>query len=173
MLFRSVNEETNMGFVCSNRKTGKGDDDIYSFERTPVECRQKIKGYISNAITGERIAGATVLLHDTNGLQQGATLSQINGEYEFTFPAECSTNYFVMASKEGYNDNTKPLFTAAVSGETIVPLGLDPGLIVKENGLLKIKIGIIFFDLDKSFVRNDAAVELDKVVMIKIGRAHV
>lgn len=159
-----VKEETNMGFVCSNRKTGKGDDDIYSFERTP--CEQMIKGYISNAISGERISGAAVALHDTNGLILDETLSIINGEYAFKAPINCDTNYFVAASKEGFNNNTKPVITGSSSGETNVPIGLDPGLIVKEGSLLKIKIGIIFFDLDKSFVRNDAAIELNKVVLL-------
>ena len=159
-----VNEDTNLGFVCSNRKTGKGDDDIYSFERTP--CRQNIKGYISNAITGERITGAAVALHDPKGSILDETLSQINGEYMFKIPINCNANYFVAASKEGFNSNTKPVLTGSVSGETTVPIGLDPGLIVKEGNLLKIKIGIIFFDLDKSFIRNDAAIELNKVVLL-------
>src|SRR5690606_15659442 len=63
-----VNEETNKGFVCSNRKSGKGDDDIYSFERTPIVCKQVIKGTVSEELTGERIAGATVVLYDDNGV---------------------------------------------------------------------------------------------------------
>lgn len=39
-------------------------------------------------------------------------------------------------------------------------------MIVRENGLLKIKIGIIYFDLDKSDIRYDAAIELNKVVLL-------
>lgn len=161
-----VMEETNKGFVCSNRKTGKGDDDIYSFERTPLVCKQAIKGTVSNGITGERISGASVALTNTNGIKIGETISQINGTYEFAGPIDCDTNYFVTASKEGFKDNTKPVLTDKVSGETIVPLGVDSSLIIKENGLLKIKIDIIFFDLNKSVVRNDAAIELNKVVML-------
>ncbi|MHA3789179.1 OmpA family protein [Flavobacterium hauense] len=161
-----VIEETNKGFVCSNRKTGKGDDDIYSFERTPIVCKQVIKGTVSNEITGERISGASVALTNTDGIKIDETVSKINGNYEFTVPIDCDTNYFVIASKEGFKDNTKPVLTDKVSGETIVPLGIDPALIIKENGLLKIKIDIIFFDLNKSVVRNDAAIELNKVVML-------
>ncbi len=117
-------------------------------------------------ITGERISGATVVLHNTNGQTLDQTVSLINGDYVFTVPVTCDTNYFIAASKETFNNNTKPVITGAVSGETIVPIGLDPGLIVKEGNLLKIKNGIIFFDLDKSFIRNDAAIELNKVVLL-------
>ncbi|MHC0448469.1 OmpA family protein, partial [Flavobacterium sp. 3-218] len=59
-----VNEETNRGFVCSNRKTGKGDDDIYSFERF---CNQSISGYVFDAISNSKIAGAIVILKNQNG----------------------------------------------------------------------------------------------------------
>ena len=39
-------------------------------------------------------------------------------------------------------------------------------LIVEEDGVLKIKIGLIYFDLDKSYIRNDAAIELNKIVFL-------
>ncbi|QEE50671.1 OmpA family protein [Flavobacterium alkalisoli] len=161
-----VNEETNKGFVCSNRKTGKGDDDIYSFERTPIVCKQVIKGIVSEELTGERISGATVVLYDTKGVERERTVSQIGGEYAFTTPIDCNINYFVEASKQGYRVTNKTVLTGSVTGETVVPLGISHELIIKENGLLKIKIDIIYFDLDKSYIRNDAAVELNKVVFL-------
>jgi outer membrane protein OmpA-like peptidoglycan-associated protein len=39
-------------------------------------------------------------------------------------------------------------------------------LIVEQNGVLKIKIGLIYFDLDKSNIRYDAEIELNKVVLL-------
>src|SRR5690606_27858676 len=138
-----VNEETNKGFVCSNRKSGKGDDDIYSFERTPIVCKQVIKGTVSEELTGERIAGATVVLYDDNGVEKDRAVTQMNGEYIFTTVIGCSTGYFVEAAKQGYKTTNKSVITGSTTGETVVPLGISHELIVKENGLLKIKIGII------------------------------
>lgn len=161
-----VNEETNKGFVCSNRKSGKGDDDIYSFERTPIVCKQVIKGIVSEELTGERIAGATVVLYDDNGVEKDRAVTQINGEYIFSTVIGCSTGYFVEAAKQGYKTTNKSVITGSTTGETVVPLGISHELIVKENGLLKIKIGIIYFDLDKSYIRNDATIELNKVVLL-------
>ena len=164
-----IREDLNRGFVCSNRKTGKGDDDIYSFERFPVEdCIQKVKGYVSNSKTGERIAGVKVTLvtKDDKTIEEVST--DIKGTYFFTTNQDCSENYKVIATKQGYNPTEKNFKTDNTSGEIEVPLGIDTvnELIVEENGLLKIKIGIIYFDLNKSFIRNDAAIELNKIVLL-------
>ncbi len=158
-----VNEETNKGFVCSNRKTGKGDDDIYSFERF---CSQSINGYVFDAISNNKIAGAVVLLKNQNGEKIAETVSQIDGKYEFARTLTCNTPYTIEVTKDNFNSNSKSVITPTNSGKTEVPVGLDPALIVRENGVLKIKIGIIFFDLDKSNIRYDAAIELNKVVLL-------
>jgi len=158
-----VNESTNKGFVCSNRKTGKGDDDIYSFERS---CNQAIGGYVFDSISNNRIAGAMVTLKNANGIKVAETVSQLDGKYDFNNNVNCNTPYTIEVSKENYNNNTKAIVTANSSGKTEAVVGLDPALIVRENGLLKIKIGIIYFDLDKSDIRYDAAIELNKVVLL-------
>ncbi|WP_433777894.1 OmpA family protein [Flavobacterium anhuiense] len=158
-----VNESTNKGFVCSNRKTGKGDDDIYSFERS---CNQAIGGYVFDSISNNRIAGAMVTLKNANGIKVAETVSQLDGKYDFNNNVNCNTSYTIEVSKENYNNNTKAIVTANSSGKTEALVGLDPALIVRENGLLKIKIGIIYFDLDKSDIRYDAAIELNKVVLL-------
>ncbi|WP_294961994.1 OmpA family protein [uncultured Flavobacterium sp.] len=158
-----VNEATNRGFVCSNRKTGKGDDDIYSFERS---CNQAISGYVFDAISNNRIAGAMVTLKNANGIKVAETVSQLDGKYDFNSNVNCNTPYTIEVSKENYNNNTKAVTTANSSGRTEAIVGLDPALVVRENGLLKIKIGIIYFDLDKSEIRYDAAIELNKVVLL-------
>ncbi|WP_275315166.1 OmpA family protein [Tenacibaculum bernardetii] len=169
-----IKEDKNTGFVSSNRKFGKGDDDIYSFVRTPLtpkeepECNQLVKGTVSNTITGERIANVKVTLFNEKEEELETTITNINGAYAFTKVFDCKTKYKVIATKTGYGKNDKPLLTGLVTGETIVPLGLETlnELIVEEGGQLKIKIGIIYFDLNKSFIRPDAAIELNKIVIL-------
>ena len=158
-----VNEAANKGFVCSNRKTGKGDDDIYSFERS---CNQAINGYVFDAISNSRIAGAMVTLKNANGIKVAETVSKLDGKYDFNNNVNCNASYTIDVSKENYNNNTKAVTTSNSSGKTEALVGLDPVLVVRENGLLKIKIGIIYFDLDKSEIRYDAAIELNKVVLL-------
>lgn len=164
-----IKEAENKGFVCSNRLEGKGDDDIYSFVRTGKSgCNQLIKGYVSNNITGERLAHVTMTLVSSTGDILEETTTDLNGDYAFNIDLNCGMRYNVLASKPGYAKKDKPVKTLNKSGETIVPLGLETlnELIVEEDGLLKIKIGIIYFNLDKSFIRNDAAIELNKVVLL-------
>lgn len=166
-----IKEEENRGFVCSNRLKGKGDDDIYSFVRLfelESACDQLIKGYVSNSITGERLSGVKLVLVSEKGDELESTVSALNGTYEFKVNLNCDTKYKVIASKIGYAEKNKPLKTLEESGETLVPLKLETinPLIVEENGILKIKIGIIYFDLNKSFIRNDASIELNKVVLL-------
>lgn len=166
-----VNEEKNKGFVCSNRLTGKGDDDIYSFIRLPKEdvlCEQLVRGYVSNTITGERIANVKMTLFSETGKELETTTTNIAGAYKFNTTLNCATKFKVEATKTGYETKDKPVLTLNENGETIVALGLETlnALIVEEKGVLKIKIGIIYFDLDKSFIRNDASIELNKIVLL-------
>ncbi|MRX68640.1 WD40-like Beta Propeller Repeat [Flavobacterium resistens] len=158
-----VNEDTNKGFVCSNRKTGKGDDDIYSFERS---CVQSINGYVFDAISNKNIAGAIVTLKNNENQKLQETVSRIDGKFEFEENIDCKTPYTIEAAKDNFTTSTKAIVTPENSGITEVPIGLDPALIERKDGLLKIKIGIIFFDLNKSEVRYDAAIELNKVVLL-------
>jgi len=171
-----TDEENNIGFVCSNRPGGKGDDDIYSFKRfTPKEavmadkdCEQLVKGYVLNNKTGERISDASVTLFSKTGEKLVETLSKPNGDYAFNYDLDCDQRYEIKVTKLGYNNNDKLFVTSAITKETIVPLEMETvnELIVEDMGLLKIKIGIIYFDLDKYSIRNDSAIELNKIVLL-------
>ena len=168
-----TNEETKLGFVCSNRAGGKGADDIYSFSRNPIttkeaDCNPLVNGYVSNTVTGERIANAMVSLFDESGKLLVETQTNLNGNYSFIADdLNCNTRYDVKVNKVGYGPAEKPFKTT--TAEVVVPLGLklmDERIVEDNRGLVKIKIGIIYFDLDKSFIRNDAAIEWNKVVLL-------
>ncbi len=169
-----IKEKENKGFVSSNRLEGKGDDDVYSFVRTPLNepktplCEQLVRGYVSNTITGERIGNVLVTLYNDKNEKLATTTTSLNGSYRFKNTLNCDTKYRVEASKTGYGLKEKPLLTENNNGETVVALGLETlnELIVEEKGLLKIKIGIIYFNLNKSFIRNDASIELNKIVVL-------
>ncbi len=166
-----INEQKNKGFVCSNRLTGKGDDDIYSFVRSPKEepvCEQTISGYVSNNMTGERISNVKVTLLSATGSELDTSTTNLSGAYKFNTVLNCDTKFKVIATKIGYESKDKLVITLNENGETLVPLGLETlnELIVEEQGVLKIKIGIIYFDLDKSYIRTDASIELNKIVLL-------
>ncbi len=176
-----INETNEQGFVCSNREGGIGDDDIYAFRRiTPEEtiagdCQQLVKGYVSNIRTEERISDVTVALYTKEGVKLTQTQSKINGDYEFNYELICSERYEIRLEKLGYDPNDKLFVTSSISEEMIVPLELKTidELIVEDNGVLKIKVGIIFFDTNKDYIRPDAAVELNKIVTLMSQQSDI
>ena len=171
-----IDENNEQGFVCSNREGGAGDDDIYAFRRLTEQedivenenCDQYVKGYVSKAISGERISDVTLALYDEKGVKLTQTRSRINGDYTFNLELACSQRYEIRLEKLGYNSNNKVFVTSSISEETIVPLELETidELIVEDNGQLKVKVGIIFFDTNKNYIRSDAAIELNKIVVL-------
>lgn len=164
-----INEQTNNGFVCSNRNLGKGEDDIYFFNRTILRpSKQFMNGYISNNITGERISDATVTLFTNEGETLEQSFTKIDGSFAFQEELSYGSEYVMNIQKKGFNDAEKTVVANGETGEVVVPIGMDrlDKLIIEEDGLLKIKVGVIYFDLNSSDVRKDAALEFDKVVTI-------
>ncbi len=169
------------GYFSSNRSGGHGDDDIYYFkELEPLEvpCDQVAEGVVTNKETGRRIPGALVLLFDENGKEIDSQI--VKEDAKFSFEIDCKSNYKVVGSKETYTEDTKT-FTSNTNvelglnldlglGKVVVPVATTPsGLTVDEYDRCQSALsGInnIYFDLNKSFIRPDAAIELDKVVRI-------
>ena len=168
------------GYFSSNRTSGKGDDDIYYFkELMPLKmpCTQVAEGVVRDKKTGRRVPGALVILYDENGKELDVQI--VKEDAKFSFDVDCESNYKVVGSKENYTEDSKK-FTSNAELE----LGLDLDLnIDKEaaqqaapNTVAKVEydqcqealdnIDNIYFDLDKSYIRPDAASELDKVVKI-------
>lgn len=166
-------EDRNSGFLSSNRIGGKGDDDIYAVmpiqkgPEAPI-CKQGVNGIVTNLLTQERISNANLELYNEVGKRISTTTSNDIGQYDFKVTLDCNSRYEVKVAKQGYKSVVKPTLTEAVSGTTYLPLAIETldKLIVEEKGILKLKIGIIYFNLDKDFIRNDAAIELNKIVLI-------
>lgn len=164
-----VNEKTQRGYVSSNRDGGTGDDDIYSFERIEVVCQQYIEGSVVNEINGIPEDKVKVFLYTNTGELLATTMTTINGEYAFDVAIACDTEYKIQTEKNLFDPSEKTFVTTGLNDTKItVPLGIKKRnkLIVEQNGVLKIKIGLIYFDLDKSNIRLDAEIELNKVVLL-------
>ncbi|MEM0932999.1 MAG: OmpA family protein, partial [Bacteroidota bacterium] len=78
--------------------------------------------------------------------------------------------YIIKIDKEGFLPNEKTFNTTSEKEYVnTVPMQIEKELnklIVNENGILKIKIDNIYFDLNKADIRPDAAQELDKIVEV-------
>jgi len=154
-----INEEKHNGYFSSNRDGGLGDDDIYYFEET---CLQLAKGVVTDKKSGALLPRAVVTLFK-DGEKVSSVIADQNGAYSFT--VNCESNYKVVGSKEGYKGDEKTFLTTLLSNLGIdLPLVLEDESIVSVGNKDMIKIDPIYFDLDKSFIRPDAVMELDKVV---------
>lgn len=159
-----LNYETRRGYFSSNRKGGHGDDDIYTFnQEIPIvfECKQLVKGTVTEKNTGFNLPGALVVLYNNEDIEIDRTI--VGDDAKYVFEVDCNNSYKLIGSKESYSTDTKEFFST--EGKAIeIPLILDKDEFIVERGKCLIKINPIYFDFDKSDIRPDAEIELQKVI---------
>ena len=161
-----IREDTQKGYFASNRRGGKGDDDLYSFQRLlPEEVNENaIAGVVTDLIDGESLPEAMVELLDENHIKLKEIVSSEDGSFVFE-ELEGDTRYFLRIQKEGYQDEERELRT--LNNERVstdIALQKMEERIIVEDGLRKLKTEMIYFDFDKFTIRKDAASELDELV---------
>lgn len=165
-----VNEATQRGYFSSNRKGGKGDDDIYSFQRMEEACEQTVNGSVIRKSNAQPVVNVNVELFGPDGSSLGRTTTDPYGAFAFENILVCESNYEIKIDKQGFMPNGQSFNTSNQKDfVNSVPLEITKELnklIVRENGVLKIKIDNIYFDLNKADIRPDAAQELNKIVEV-------
>lgn len=167
-----IDYTTKAGFFSSNRKGGKGNDDIYSFIETKslkLGCSQDLSVTVIDAKTQNIIPDVSLELFNANNQQIASTNKFTNSGYRFNTDYVCGDTYQIKATKEGYINSTETVTLNKTSGVTEYKLVLHPKKVeVKKNDdLFKVlKLKPIYFDYDKDHIRPDAAIELAKVVEV-------
>ena len=152
-------------YFSSNRKGGKGSDDIYTFEIP--ECEQLVVGTVQDMDTDEFLPNSTVILFDGEGNELERTI--VGEDAVFQFSLDCEMEYLVRGVKETYTSDEKRFITPNRKQELRLQLLLDKDeqAIAPCDDLAKIlDIPIIYFDFDKSNIRYDAEIELQKVLAV-------
>lgn len=161
-----IDTKSRNGFLTSNREGGKGSDDIYKFlETRKLICQQELSGIVTDLETGEILANTKVSLFDDQ-FNLITTVQSDNKGY-YGFEVECNFSYYVRGEREDYNTKEQKITIPKESGKTDLPIQLEKKVKSVTNGddLAKtFGIRIIYFDLDKSFIREDAAFELEKIL---------
>ncbi|MDR6967332.1 outer membrane protein OmpA-like peptidoglycan-associated protein/tetratricopeptide (TPR) repeat protein [Flavobacterium arsenatis] len=162
-----IDTKTQNGFFSSNREGGQGYDDIYKFkELRKLICEQLLAGIVTDASTGEILTDTKVTLLDEKMNKIAETYSDAKGYYSFDI-IECKKKYYVRAEKREYVTVEETVVIGKETGETDLPIALEKAVVPVKIGddLAKVfKIKIIYFDLDKSNIRQDAALDLAKIV---------
>jgi outer membrane protein OmpA-like peptidoglycan-associated protein len=167
-----INEETKKGFFASNREGGKGFDDIYSFKHLLVEEVPEnvnaIAGIVTELVTGDVMPRALIELLDENNVKLKEIETDDDGSFMFE-DLDADTKYIIKANKETYFVNEREV--ATLQNDTInvdIAMKKLEGMIAVEDGIKKLKTEMIYFDFDKSYIRQDASKELDKLVEVMI-----
>lgn len=165
-----VDEDTQKGYFASNRSGGKGDDDIYSFKTLQIEeipaNTNAISGIVTELVGGDIMPNALVQLLDENNIKLKEMETDENGSFVFE-DLESDKRYVLKTTKGSYFDDTRD--TATKNNEIVnvdVSMRKLNDMIAVENGIRKLKTEMIHFNFDKSYIREDASLELDKLIAV-------
>lgn len=157
-----IKEGQRIGYLSSNREGGNGsiDDEIY---RVQEKCEIILMGTVFDQESKELLPGAEVFLLDSNNNIIDSKI--VGSDAAYRFNADCERQYSVRGSKAQYAPYEKVLQTPDESGTIEVPIPLrliDP---CPPNDLgCRLKLQPIYFDFDRYNIREDAAIELAKIL---------
>jgi len=169
-----IDTKDNTGFFASNRDNAGGSDDIYQFkivENKEPECKQVVKGIITDDNQGKPLSNVKIQLFDTNLNEVAAAYTDEKGIYKFD--VECNNQYIVRAAIPGFKPSEQVVSTNENNNQTrALNFPITKG---NELGQLKYTVGDdignflqldkIHFDFDQSTIREDATVELQKILI--------
>jgi len=151
IIFEGVN---NKGYFTSNRKGGKGRDDIYQF--VSPDLIFTLQGVVVDADTKEILVGATVNMVGDDGTSEEQKTDDVGSYF---FQLKPNTNYSLTASYPKYlSDN---------GNETTIGLEESKDLIHDfelKSTKKPIELPNIFYDLDKWDLRPESKKALDGLI---------
>ena len=157
----NLDEETEEGFVSSNREGGLGGDDIYAIKKLQPLCDVLITGTVTDSKTGNPVNAASVTLYDDQGNMVLTKVTNSDGTVEFI--VECGKQSELEIVMDGY-ESQKLTVSASEEEEEEVSIMLNPiEVIITPEA---VNLDPIYFEYDKSNVTAQAAFELDKLVQI-------
>lgn len=156
----TFNPTTKEGFVSSNRKGGKGSDDIYTIKEIEV-CEVTINAVVIDEYTKKPIPSARLDLYDGQENKLKSETTDTNGKGSII--AACNQKHVVQGFMDGYESNAVTV-DASKDGVKSITIELRPieEIIVDD----KVVLNPILFDLDKSNIKPQAAFELDKLITL-------
>jgi outer membrane protein OmpA-like peptidoglycan-associated protein len=163
------------GYFASNRPGGKGNDDLYflKIKRVPVI----IRGVVKDRDTKDVLSDAKISVINESGTTILTNTTHTDGQFEFE--VNKGQQYIVRVTKESYSESEKPIGTASlrpndeVYSEIFLEQKIDesqtgpaPKSMEEEGGvpLQVIDLEYLKYDLDKSDIRPEATVALDRLI---------
>ena len=158
-----------LGYFASNRKGGKGNDDIYGFKvaEKPGLKTITLRGTVVKTYNStESVDDAIVVLLDSEGNVIKETKSNENGKYRIEIPWQSEVT--VLASKNRFSTYEKKLMEPELENigdnDFNLDISLYDDLVEEKEGQKVVKLRKFFFGRGQTSVDASIAPELDKVV---------
>lgn len=147
-----------VGFYQAEMPVATNDDPLEEIVIEMEKYDYLAEGTVYDGNTGQPLAGATVILTDTQGQEVARHTTDATGNYRF--PLEKERDYKLQADKENYFKQSARISTKANPNPVIrTDFRLYP---LEVNQV--VRLDNIFYDYNKWNIRPDAALELDKLV---------
>lgn len=149
------------GYFSSNRGNNDGIDNIHAFSRRPTNVF--IRAHVVYKESMRPVPQTKLEITNTKKSDKQEYTTDANGTV--FFKADTVTPYDFVAPKEGYVTAFKTVTTPGFAGK--LNDTVDVTLYLEGVSLnLTLRIENIYYDYDKSDIRPDAAIELNKLVRI-------
>lgn len=166
-----IDTQSKIGFFTSNRTGGEGSDDIYKFKeiiKLQIENIEAVAGVIMDEETNEVVPNTEVTIFNDKMEEVATVTTDKDGKYTFEKLAPNTT--YTIRAKGLDGEVAERVFTTGNTGKP------SEANILTKTKVKKVKVGddlakafkieIIYFDLDKSNIRKDAALDLAKIVEV-------
>jgi len=156
----TMNQNGITGYFASNRQGGRGSDDIYAFHREPA---LHVEGIVTDAINTNPIIGAKITLFDENDNQIAYMETDENGYFQINI--DRNKEYKIVANQDKYIEDYREFDSKNMQTELVTinaNLLLNP--IQDVVKLANIDLNTIYFNFNSHDIRDDAAIQLDKIV---------
>ncbi|HSI89612.1 MAG TPA: hypothetical protein VK927_00780, partial [Adhaeribacter sp.] len=155
------------GYFSSNRDSDAGTDNIYFFKPYRIPCTlegrtvEQPVAKQSQKTAPKPLANVMLRLYRPNDTTAQVTYSDADGR--FSFPIEQGIQYTLKGIKSGYLTKSADITPECKSVLDMIKLDMTLNQNVINNSYI---VENIYYDLDKHDIREDAAKELDKLVVM-------
>jgi outer membrane protein OmpA-like peptidoglycan-associated protein len=158
-----MNSDGTKGYFASNRDGVIGSDDIYAYNRIlPL----KVQGIVTDSINNKPIENAKITLFDINNNEIAYLETDSNGYYEINIDRD--SDYKIVGKQNKYIEGSK-VFTSRNISKTTTSITANLSLSPVQDVIVLAELNTIYFDFEKYNIRQDAALELDKIVNMMIN----
>ena len=168
LILKDIGPEGFLGYFSSNRRGGKGNDDIYGF-KVIEDLGLKtfsLKGKVVNLKSKENILKAQLRLLDEDGGLIKEVYTNENGDFRLEIPWRKEVT--VQATKDRYSifsvTYNESEYDSVQKGAFNIGLSSIDDLLTEKEGKKVVKIQKFYFSKGKADITPKIKIELDKVV---------